>query len=367
MSGLPRLVQPMLAILRRQLPADDDRYGWEFKWDGVRAIAYVSGKRVRLLSRNDNDMTGSYPELAVLAERVQVPVILDGEIVALYEGRPDFGVLQSRMHVRRPRARLINSVPVQLYVFDLLYRGEDSLLGLSYTERRARLEDLGLDADPVRTPPWYRDDAQAVQAVSLQHWRTATGRRRSLRAPAIRSCAVGLMRLLAPLERETSPFAIPAPPRYTRGARWVDPRLVGNVGTGFTGRELTIPRERLLERLSVGPGDPPTHWGMTTAPLRSPVELVPLGVCSAMPDWPSAAPRRGMRGARVTSRKCSCARQPMLPRGNTTAGPPRIPLVLPRSSMIQPSPSIRSSARCSLICSAASSASVPEHIYVTDR
>jgi hypothetical protein len=159
----------MLAILRRQLPADDDRYGWEFTWDGLRAIAYVNGKRVRLLSRNDNDMTGSYPELAVLTERVQVPVILDGEIVALHEGRPDFGVLQSRMHVRRPRARLIDSVPVQLYVFDLLYRGEDSLLGLPYTERRARLEDLGLDADPVRTPPWYRDDAQAVQAVSLQH------------------------------------------------------------------------------------------------------------------------------------------------------------------------------------------------------
>ena len=114
-------------------------------------------------------MTGSYPELAVLAERVQVPVILDGEIVALHEGRPDFGVLQSRMHVRRPRARRIDSVPVQLYVFDLLHRGEDSLLGLPYTERRARLEDLGLDADPVRTPPWYRDDAQAVQAVSLHH------------------------------------------------------------------------------------------------------------------------------------------------------------------------------------------------------
>ena len=291
MNGLPRLVQPMLATLRRQLPADDHRYGWEFKWDGVRAIAYVSGKRVRLLSRNDNDMTGSYPELTLLAERVQVPVILDGEIVALHERRPDFGVLQSRMHVRRPRARLIDSVPVQLYVFDLLYRGEDSLLGLPYTERRARLEDLGLDADPVRTPPWYRDDAQAVQAVSLQHglegvvgkplasryqpgrrrdwikiknvrhqelvicgWIPGTGRRAHMIGSLVLggydgaqlryagnvgtgftgAMLAGLMRLLAPLERETSPFAIPAPPRYTRGARWVDPRLVGEIA--FTER-----------------------------------------------------------------------------------------------------------------------------------
>jgi bifunctional non-homologous end joining protein LigD len=59
MAGLPGLVRPMLATLRRRLPADQDRYGWEFKWDGVRAIAYVAGRQVRLLSRNGTDMTAS--------------------------------------------------------------------------------------------------------------------------------------------------------------------------------------------------------------------------------------------------------------------------------------------------------------------
>jgi bifunctional non-homologous end joining protein LigD len=96
----PRLVRPMMATLRRGLPADEDRYGWEFKWDGIRAIAYVSGAAVRLVSRNDREMAGSYPELAVLAERVTTLVILDGEIVALRAGRPDFGLLQSRMQCR---------------------------------------------------------------------------------------------------------------------------------------------------------------------------------------------------------------------------------------------------------------------------
>ena len=108
MAVLPRPIRPMLATLRRSLPADQDRYGWEFKWDVVRAIAYVSGGEVRLVSRNDKDMAASYPELAVLAGRVGAPVILDGEIVALRAGRPDFGAPQSRMHVRRqpsPRAR----------------------------------------------------------------------------------------------------------------------------------------------------------------------------------------------------------------------------------------------------------------------
>jgi len=77
MAILPRLVRPMLVTLRHRLPADQDRYGWEFKWDGVRAIAYVSGDEVRLVSRNDKEMAASYPELAVLADRVGVPVILD--------------------------------------------------------------------------------------------------------------------------------------------------------------------------------------------------------------------------------------------------------------------------------------------------
>ena len=65
----------------------------------VRAIAYVSGADVRLVSRNDKDMTASYPELAVLADRVDAPVIMDGEIVAV-RGRPLLRGLRS--HMKRP-------------------------------------------------------------------------------------------------------------------------------------------------------------------------------------------------------------------------------------------------------------------------
>ena len=61
MAVLPRLVRPMLATPLRGLPADQDRYRWEFKWDGVRAIAYVSGDQVRLVSRNYKEMTASWP------------------------------------------------------------------------------------------------------------------------------------------------------------------------------------------------------------------------------------------------------------------------------------------------------------------
>src|SRR6202167_4069144 len=136
MGEMPRLIEPMMASLRRGLPHDDDRYGWEFKWDGVRAIAYVTGGQVRLLSRSGIDMTETYPELTVLAGRVDGPVIVDGEIIAIGQGRPDFGLLQSRMHVRDPLASLVRQAPVQLYLFDLLHHDGRSLLRLPYTGRR---------------------------------------------------------------------------------------------------------------------------------------------------------------------------------------------------------------------------------------
>src|SRR5579859_6818963 len=63
-GGMPRLIRPMLASLRRDLPRDADRYGWEFKWDGVRAVGYLAGGTLRLLSRTGRDITASYPELA---------------------------------------------------------------------------------------------------------------------------------------------------------------------------------------------------------------------------------------------------------------------------------------------------------------
>jgi bifunctional non-homologous end joining protein LigD len=313
MGGMPSLIKPMLARLHPGLPADDDRYGWEFKWDGVRAVGYASGGRLRLLSRNGNDMTASYPELSVLAERVTVPVIVDGEVIAICGGRPDFARLQSRMHVRRPAGRLLSAVPVQLYLFDLLQADGELLLGLPYTARRERLAGLGLDTDPVRTPPWYRGGAADVQAASLAHGLEGVvgkplasayhpGQRRDWikvknirhaeaivggwtpgrghRAGAIGSLLLGLpdrgglryaghvgtgftqamltdlAQRLAPLRRDTSPFASPVPAAHARGARWVEPRLVGEVAfTEWTGdRVLRHPSWRGL-RTDKNPDD----------------------------------------------------------------------------------------------------------------
>jgi bifunctional non-homologous end joining protein LigD len=285
MADLPRLIRPMMATLRREVPPDEGRYGWELKWDGVRAIAYVADGRVRLVSRNDKDMTGSYPELTALGAMCDTPVVLDGEIVALRDGRPDFGLLQSRMHVQRPAESLLRAAPVAYYVFDLLHEDEEPLLSRAYPERRDRLAALRLDTTPVRTPPWWRGGAADVLAASIAQglegivgkpltsqyhpgkrrdwikvknvrhqevviagWKPGEGRRQAMigslllgvhrddRLTYVGNVGTGftegmlrnLAADLAPLERDTSPLE-GVPRVAARGVHWVEPRLVGEV------------------------------------------------------------------------------------------------------------------------------------------
>ena len=275
-----------MAVLKHDLPAADDRYGWELKWDGVRAVAYVEGGEVRLASRGDRDMTASYPELSALAGMVAGPVILDGEIVALRDGRPDFGLLQSRMHVQRPSAPLCASAPVLYYVFDVLYRDGRSLLREPYTARRAALDEIGLDRGPVRTPPWWCGGGADVRAagislglegvvgkpldsrylpgrrgpwikvknvrhqeVILAGWTPGAGRRTDMIGSLVlgvhddhglryvgnvgtgftEAALADLAATLRPLGRATNPFDTTVPAAVERTARWVDPDLVGEV------------------------------------------------------------------------------------------------------------------------------------------
>ena len=279
---------PMLATAG-QVPKGP---GWafEFKWDGVRAVVAAAGDQVQLTSRLGNDVTAGYPELAGIgAVTGGRPVLLDGEIVVLdAAGRPDFGLLQDRMHVRHPSAELRARLPVSFYAFDVLYLDGESLLAASYDDRRARLATLA-PPDRVLVPPSFTDiDGDQMLAVARQHglegvvakrragryepgrrspgWvKTALvrtqevlvggltageGRRTATfgslllgaydAAGALRylghvgtgfsdAVLVGLMTRLRPLARPTSPFDEVVPREHARKARWVEPVLVGEV------------------------------------------------------------------------------------------------------------------------------------------
>jgi bifunctional non-homologous end joining protein LigD len=166
---MPEEVAPMLARIG-PLPPADGRWAYEVKWDGVRAIGFVQGGRLRLSSRQGNDITARYPELRDLGRALgSREAVLDGEVVAFGDdGRPSFQNLQRRMHVTSEHAvrRLAASDPVVYVVFDLLFLEGRSLCEHSYDERRAALLDLGLQGPAWQTPPHHLADGAALLEAS---------------------------------------------------------------------------------------------------------------------------------------------------------------------------------------------------------
>lgn len=170
-SGTART--PMLATPGTAADLDGgSEWSLEFKWDGIRALATISGGRATLTSRNGNDLTDVYPELAAeLAEALPADsAVLDGEVVALDpSGRPDFGVLQTRMKLSRPAEvrRAAQRTPVHYLAFDILDIGGTPTTGHEFAKRRALLEELmgGLPAIKAAAAKGTRllDDATSVQ------------------------------------------------------------------------------------------------------------------------------------------------------------------------------------------------------------
>ncbi|WP_411700722.1 non-homologous end-joining DNA ligase, partial [Conyzicola sp.] len=163
---------PMLATLGSTTEtAFDDEGDWAFemKWDGVRAIAEVRDGEVRLFSRNGVDISVSYPELGALVEAVDGNAVLDGEVVALdRNGRPDFSLLQGRMHLRKQAdvEKAAKSIPAKFMVFDILERDGASLMRREYVDRRAVLEETVTPDGVVQVPPVFDGDLAAAMESS---------------------------------------------------------------------------------------------------------------------------------------------------------------------------------------------------------
>jgi bifunctional non-homologous end joining protein LigD len=170
----------MLAVASEAPPPDDGRWAYEMKWDGMRALLAVDHSagdradqgRVRITSRNDNDVTARYPELRAIADALPgVDAVLDGEIVALDDsGVPSFERLQPRMHAGSTAAvrRMVGEIPVVFMVFDVLWLDGHSTCALPYTERRALVERLGLTGPHWQTPPSTVGDGAAMVSTSQQ-------------------------------------------------------------------------------------------------------------------------------------------------------------------------------------------------------
>lgn len=252
---LPRDVAPMLATTG-PLPADDGRWAFEVKWDGVRALVSIGAGRLTLRSRNGNDITGAYPELLGLGEALgSTSALLDGEVVAFDPaGRPDFGLLQSRMHVRSPSPSLVRSTPVTVLLFDVLQVDDQPLVDMSYDERRAVLEALPLSGERWQVPPSFAGDGEAVLAATLaQGMEGVVAKRRDSRyLPGRRSdCWIKVKHV-----HRTSAVVVGWKPGDGGRAGRIGSLLLavpdgdgwafaGHVGTGFNAATLRMLEERL--------------------------------------------------------------------------------------------------------------------------
>ena len=141
---MPMVIHPMLATPTEKA-FDNPDWLFEIKWDGYRAIAFIEGGRVRLMSRTQNDLTAQFPELGGLPRFVKAGrAILDGEIVALdEEGRPSFSLMQQRTGFRAGKRRMPRreGVPVIYYAFDLLYLDGLDLRRVALEQRKQLLQE----------------------------------------------------------------------------------------------------------------------------------------------------------------------------------------------------------------------------------
>src|ERR1700722_7843653 len=291
-SPLPASVAPMLALAGSPPAGRLAEWAVEMKWDGVRALAFIAGGRLRLVSRTGKDISATYPDLAGLGGAVTASqALLDGEIVAFTDGRPDFEALQPRMHVSSADAafRLSSTIPVSYLAFDALHVDGVGLTSLAYLERRKTLDTImvngprwlappnfpGSDLDAVRAASvanglegvvakrldsvyepgarpgtWLKVKNELRQEVVVAGWKPGQGNRTGL----VGSLLVGVhsgsgallyaghvgtgfsdpvLRMLTGrldgLRRPGSPVDGPVPAEYARRAVWVEPRLVVEV------------------------------------------------------------------------------------------------------------------------------------------
>jgi bifunctional non-homologous end joining protein LigD len=249
---MPDRLVPMLAR-SGDLPRDEEAWGFEVKWDGIRTVLFCDHGHMALQGRNGTDFTARYPEVRELARELGARrLILDGEIVAFdQEGRPSFERLQSRMHLASDSAvrRRMRDIPVTYIAFDLLYLDGHSTMPLGYENRRELLDALELEGPAWRAPAYNRGEGSALLAATKELGIEGIVAKRlaSPYEPGRRSSAWVKVKNICEQDVVIGGWV---PGEGRRSGRvgavvaglYEDGRLVyvGKVGTGFTDRTLAI-------------------------------------------------------------------------------------------------------------------------------
>jgi len=269
---LPRTLVPMKAT-SGDLPRGEG-WGYEVKWDGMRALVFVDRGSIRVQSYNERDVTASWPELADLAEALPVTTaLLDGEIVATDDqGRPSFGRLQQRMHLTKAAEVAVRAaeVPVTYVVFDLLHLDGHDLMPLPLLDRRRLLDEVLEPGSCWQRSPVHDDGQALLDAATAQGLEGVVAKRLDSAYEPGKRVRTWLKVKVRPQQELVVGGWLPGEGNrsgrigallvgyHDRAGDGGPLRFAGRVGTGFTDAELRR-LEGLLAPLAtdVCPFDPP--------------------------------------------------------------------------------------------------------------
>jgi bifunctional non-homologous end joining protein LigD len=257
-ASFPRSIEPMQGTLTKEPFSAPDWY-FEPKLDGVRAIAFIDGNKVKLNSRRGLDTTKQYPEVADdLSLQVERQMVVDGEIVAMDErGVPSFQQIQQRLGLQREAdiRKMAADLPVFYFVYDLLYVDGYDLRCVPLSDRKTLLKQRLLPTSHVLLLDHFEEEGEEAYeaALTLGMEGVMAKRRDSLYESGKRSKA--WLKVKGTSEDEfviggftggaggrNSTFGSVLVGQYTDDGKLV---YVGHVGTGFNDRTLATLRKRL--------------------------------------------------------------------------------------------------------------------------
>lgn len=158
-------MKPML-LKEVEKPFQDSNYLYELKYDGIRALIYVSKEKIKIITRNGKNVTKIYPELKEIQKLVKNhEIILDGEIVAFQDNLPSFSALQQRSHLKNNQKikDMMEEIPICFIAFDIIYQ-DKSLIDMPLIKRKKILEQYP-DKDYFIKTKTYENGLQLFKKV----------------------------------------------------------------------------------------------------------------------------------------------------------------------------------------------------------
>lgn len=277
-AEMPAKLEPMLAVLGSALPSGTD-WLYEVKWDGYRALCFLSGGKLRMMSRRGNIMDKQFPEVceALLAAVKAETAILDGEVVAVDEnGIPSFQLLQNRTGFRRAVTTGAKAQALGFFAFDLLYLDGYDLRRAALIDRRRLLQSILLPSNTVRYSEHFTGKGdELLQAVRAKGLEGIVAKKADSRYESRRSnCWIKLkvtnqadFVICGFIGGEREFFGSLVLGYYKdAGARKKELVYAGNVGSGFTQQSLKSVYETLEPLITKKPvlGDVPKEIGQVT-------------------------------------------------------------------------------------------------------